>query len=213
MVKTVKYKVALVTYRDILGFKELVNTQTAGEISRIIRVFKEETQPDQFKLKLAGFQKEDFANFSDLMIISIPLRNPNAFPQGKLFSHLLHLARAQAILICGHRIVVRGGVTVGNMVRSRGQLYGPGIVRAYELESEVANSPRIVVGQEVLKELRMNPGLWVHDRKTDEQSVRDLLCRDADGHYFVELFAYNIRRAGRSRHGVSRPPEQPSYAY
>jgi hypothetical protein len=186
MANIVKYKVAIVSYLDILGFKNIVGTRSAGEISRIIRVFKEATQPDRFIPKPRLVTNEDFANFSDLMIISTPLENRSAPPRGLLFSHLLHLVRAQTILTCDEHIVIRGGVTIGKIVRSWGQLYGPAIVRAYDLESEVAKNPRIVVGREVLKEIRSNPGLWVHDLETDYQAVRGLLRQDSDREYFVD---------------------------
>ena len=45
----VRYSVALVTYIDILGFKDLIATRSAGDISRIIRVFKDTLRPDRCK--------------------------------------------------------------------------------------------------------------------------------------------------------------------
>jgi hypothetical protein len=36
----VEYEPMLVSYVDILGFGELIRTKTAGEISRILRIFK-----------------------------------------------------------------------------------------------------------------------------------------------------------------------------
>lgn len=179
--KQVEYKVGLVTYVDILGFGELIRTKTAGEISRTIRVVKEAVQPRQFttgfKTKFKEIPDDDYANFSDLSIISIPLRRTsNAPPRGRLFSQLIHLVHAQAILLADEEILIRGGITVGKLVKSWGQLFGPAIVRAYELESKIAKYPRIVVGKEVFEELAINSGLWVHDRKTDQEAVRGIVA-------------------------------------
>lgn len=46
---------------------------------------------------------------------------------------------------------VRGGIDIawGAEIRP-GQLYGPAIIRAYELESEIAQYPRIVIGHEMM---------------------------------------------------------------
>ena len=39
--RRVEYEQALVTYIDILGFGELIQSKEAGEISQILRVFTE----------------------------------------------------------------------------------------------------------------------------------------------------------------------------
>jgi hypothetical protein len=58
--------------------------------------------------------------------------------------------------------------------------------RGYTLENEVARFPRVIVGEEVLDELKRNPALWVHDRETDMRAAKKLLRRDFDGEYFVD---------------------------
>lgn len=75
--KLVGYEVGRVTYVDILRCGELIHTKTAGEISRTIRLLKEAVQSVQlraFKTKLEEIPDDDYANFSDLSIVSIPLR-------------------------------------------------------------------------------------------------------------------------------------------
>jgi hypothetical protein len=189
MTKHVNYEVGLVTYVDILGFRELIDTKTAGEISRTIRVVKEEVQPQfkfGFKKKLKGVPDVEYVNFSDLTIISTPLRRLEAPPLGSLFHQLIRLVHAQAILLIEEGILIRGGITVGNLVKSWGQLFGPAIVRAYEIESEIAKHPRVVIGKEVFTELARNSGLWMHDRESEEESVRDLLRKDDDGEFFID---------------------------
>jgi hypothetical protein len=172
-------------------FGELVRTKTAGEISRTIRIVKEAVQPRHLKTgsktKFREIPDEDFANFSDLSIISIPLRRTSHLPpRGRLYSQLIHLVHAQATLLADEGLLIRGGVTVGKLVKSWGQLFGPAIIRAYELESKIAKYPRIVVGKEVFDELAANAGLWVRDPKTDQKAVRGLLRKDDDGELFID---------------------------
>jgi hypothetical protein len=83
-------------------------------------------------------------------------------------------------------LLIRGGVTVGNIVKSYGQLFGPAVVRAYELESKIAIYPRIVVGEEVFEELENNRGLWMHDKRDEKQAVRNLLRTGDDGELYVD---------------------------
>jgi hypothetical protein len=58
---------------------------------------------------------------------------------------------------------IRGGLDVGTGVEvERGQLHGPAVVKAYVLESERAEYPRIVVGDTLVDYLR-----WQCDRTGD----------------------------------------------
>jgi len=72
----VKYEPMLVSYVDILGFGELINTKTAGEISRLLRIFNETTAPYKFKNRgpIPDLPDEDQVSFSDLILTCTPLR-------------------------------------------------------------------------------------------------------------------------------------------
>jgi hypothetical protein len=51
--KPVEYVRSIVSYLDILGFQELVESKTAGELSQTLRVLAESTKPDKL-FKPAG---------------------------------------------------------------------------------------------------------------------------------------------------------------
>jgi hypothetical protein len=185
--RAVNYERSLLTYIDILGFRDLISSKTPNDISRFIRVVREAVEPTRWKTDFPELTKEEFANFSDLSIIWTPLRRKSKFPpQGEIHSQILRMVHAQSVLLFDESILIRGGITVGDVARSYGQLFGPAVVRAYDLESKVARFPRIVVGEEVLHELSTNPSLWVHDRDTDLKAVNILLRKDSDGEYFVD---------------------------
>ena len=86
---------------------------------------------------------------------------------------------------------VRGAVEIAWGVELHpGELYGPAVARAYELESEIAQYPRIVIGPETIRFLEVhaaNPDQDVFS-KTDRELA--LLCRsmavqDSDGHWLL----------------------------
>ncbi|MDH5667142.1 MAG: hypothetical protein OEY86_03935 [Nitrospira sp.] len=86
---------------------------------------------------------------------------------------------------------VRGAIDIawGSEIR-QGELYGPAIVRAYELESEVAQYPRIVIGQEVVGFLdahkgNLGDGLASRLNRSFAQACLDLLVQDDDGYWIV----------------------------
>lgn len=182
MGKKVSYDLAVISYIDVLGFRNLIDTKTAGEISRIVRKLKERTQPDKEESQHQGMK---FFNFSDTAIRITPVINPHSkHGTGNLFFELLALVHVQYLLIL-EKIIVRGAVTIGEIVKSWGVVYGPGLVSAYEMEQKASN-PRIIVDTTVFKHLRTNPALWVHDYAEEHKGVMDLLRKDEDGKLFVD---------------------------
>jgi hypothetical protein len=185
--RPVNYDRSILTYFDILGFSELIEKKSAGDISRSIRVVREAAEPRRFKSAIEEVPEADFRNFSDLCIIRKVIASPGKFPaSGEVFSQILHVVHVQANLLFDEGILLRGGITVGDVALSYGQLFGPAVVRAYAIESQIARFPRVVVGEEVLNELRTNPALVVHDPEYDLKETRRLLRRDFDGEYFVD---------------------------
>lgn len=94
---------------------------------------------------------------------------------------------------------VRGGIDVAWGVELRpGELYGPAVSCAYDLESKVAQRPRIVVGQravDMLETYRCNQGtdyFAQYDRTLAEASLK-LLKRDEDGQWIVHYLGHHFR--------------------
>ncbi len=98
------------------------------------------------------------------------------------FHCLLGLAR---------RCPVRGAIDIAWGVERRpGELYGPVVASAYELESEVAQYPRIVVGHRVIEFLenhRANTSVDAFSRvnHTLADLCLNMLLQDVDGHWVV----------------------------
>ena len=171
MTKEVNYHRALVTYIDILGFRDLVNDQKAGVITRTIRLVRQAIEPDSATAKR---HRLTFQTFSDLTVVSIPLsrsEQEDSFANKGLFVfQMMRLIHAQSRQI----------------VRSWGQLFGPGLIEAYDLERVRARFPRIVVNANVFIELRLNPNLWMHDYLDEKRTIHSLLSKEFDGVYFLD---------------------------
>jgi len=94
------------------------------------------------------------------------------------------------------------------------ELYGPAVARAYELESEVAQYPRIVVGPETITFLKAHAANQGQDlfSQTDRKFAAlclDMLVQDADGHwllhYLGEAFQFAITQAQHAElYGMAR---------
>ncbi len=187
----VRYKIALVAYLDILGFKDLIARRTAKEISQIIRAVKQAVEPSKHKMQLKAttynVPEDQYMNFSDLSLIVTPVEGVGYPPPGsQLFYLLLHIVHAQARLVIDEGILIRGAVTIGEVVKSSGQIFGPAVVRAYKLEQDFARYPRIIIDDRIFEALKGLPGAWLHDERTNRRDLQLLTRRDTDRRLFVD---------------------------
>jgi hypothetical protein len=183
MGKKVTYSFSIITYLDVLGFRNLIVNRSAGEMSRVVRILKERTKHDEEVAKLHGMK---FFNFSDTAIRITPIYTPLNIkdPFGYLFLEVLNLVYVQCDLIL-QKIILRGALSIGDIVKSWGVVYGPGLVEAYELEQRASN-PRIIIDPTAFKHLRTNPALRAHDYEEEYKAITNLLRKDEDGLWFVD---------------------------
>jgi hypothetical protein len=183
------YRPAVVTFLDILGFRERVaSSKDATEIRRILsrlRSFADVGGSDEAFEAEKGFEVTRSIAFSD-SIVRIRFFD-TAYPSGALFHEVLSLLHVQAEMM-GEDVLVRGGVTVGKVYLEGDMAFGPGFNRAYDLESQFANVPRIVIGPEAFTALRHEPKLVADDHTPAEDIayIRKLLKRGDDGLWFID---------------------------
>jgi hypothetical protein len=115
--RRVEYEPMLVSYVDILGFGELIKTKSAGEISRILRVFNQTTAPHRFKgnIDIPDLPKQEQVSFSDLTMTCTPLRKQRN--RGVVFNQFLRHVHAQSILLIEEGLLIRGGIAVGQATK------------------------------------------------------------------------------------------------
>lgn len=106
---------------------------------------------------------------------------------------------------------IRGGIEIawGTELRP-GELYGPAIARSYELESEVAQYPRIAVGARMIEFLETVAGLPETDNANRYSAALARIClkmliRDIDGRWMIHYLGPAFREA------VSRAEHLPMY--
>ncbi|MBN3808511.1 hypothetical protein [Paraburkholderia sp. Ac-20347] len=181
------YREAVITFVDILGFKNLIQKNTYEQVAQKLATVRRlsglnETEDGE------GFEPR-VIQFSDSIIRIRPLdsaANKEA-GYGLMFYEMLDLVHMQGELI-NHGICVRGGVSLGSVHVDEQILFGPGFVRAYELESIYANYPRIVVDPYLIDQVRKDPRLTSaeHTVEQDLSHIRKILRKDSDGIHFVD---------------------------
>ena len=139
----------MVSFVDILGFKNLIATSAPQQILEILG------QKNALRTYRWGAKKREDKtityNFSDLIVNVTPL--PDKFSLERKFSRIFYevatLGFRQSRL-AAQGIFVRGGITVGEIFAERQTIFGPALIDAYELESKYANWPIIAIDSAVI---------------------------------------------------------------
>ena len=130
------YKRSILTFLDILGFRQLVEGKDAAHIKEVLGIIHTAAKPDE---KLANLMEISFLTFSDCTVRAVPVDSAvnKKHPDGILFHEFLNLVHTQARLIhAGY--FIRGGVTVGDVFIEGSMVFGPAMNKAYGIESEFA---------------------------------------------------------------------------
>lgn len=180
------YEKRICCFIDILGFRQHINEtiEESGEdniekiesIKYILDLSKKMTDD-------SGFSKSKVVTyFSDSIVISYEYSEPS-----QLYHTLVDLLYL-SFELANQGYLVRGGVTIGKLVHSQDFIFGPAMIRAYELESKNAIYPRIIVEKEVVK----NGSQFRNDNhsKNDELNyILDILSKDKDGNFYIDYIA------------------------
>jgi len=115
--------------------------------------------------------------FSDSVVRarSIPAKANSATLTAILEAEIADLAMAQVNATL-NKIWVRGGLCIGDLYISSNTVFGPSVVKAYELESVIAKYPRIVIANETLSFVTA---------QTQNHRLSALLQQADDGIWFI----------------------------
>ena len=134
-----------VAFLDLLGCRSIIEKDTQDEnLNNIYRIYKS-------WLGIFGnygsFKSIQVKIFSDNIVLAIKCKNSNAI---ELLLEVVSCL-VQHFLECGYK--VRGGITKGKLYIDNVLVWGKALVDAYELESEGAETPRIVIDKNLLVDI------------------------------------------------------------
>lgn len=185
--KGVTYCDAVVTFIDILGFQSLVKERTAEQVAGAITRLQQSVQPmvpGTNRGKTARMISRSRVHaFSDC-VVRIRAFDDDDDEGPTLIRELADLASIQASLsIAG--VFVRGGVTIDKIHSSESSVFGPGLIRAYKLENELAHVPRIVVDPATIQRFRAR-SIPKSRMSREITSMRKSIRQADDGLWFVD---------------------------
>lgn len=181
------YENRVVAFIDILGWSELVKgaaqneqlltsidsvASCISEISQSAAIINQVSKQISDDLKEKGFHFEDLesadlrsSHFSDTIVFSSPT---NKAITGQLVSCVIGIS----VVLMRAGYYVRGAITQGSIHHTSHSLYGPALIKAYEIESKNAIYPRIILTEDILEYLLPE---WIE---------KDI----GDGLFFLNLF-------------------------
>ncbi len=191
------YSECIVTYIDILGFKNLIKTKKPIEIYNILREFHKSIDNKSWYNSL-GFNehaidegKLKYFVFSDLMLRARKLDETNILDKEYIISliiyELLSITQDQYNLITNNNVLVRGTLHIDKLFfeDKNDIVFGPALIEAYQIEEEIALYPRLVISEKCIEFIKSN------------SFTRNLIRKDFDGIYFADyLYFHSLKVSG-----------------
>ena len=188
-----QYKKGIVTFLDILGFKDVLPSKSPDEICDLLRIFQSEGDPksgvdDDFDSMF------EYTALSDCFFRTAETDHKanRQYPTGHLFHELVSVIYLQCRML-QEGYLVRGAITHGNYYSERGVggsvLFGPAVARAYELESKYAKYPRIIIDPVLIEQYWQTKLLKsvIHNHCFEwEEYLSKRIRRDEHGIWFVD---------------------------
>jgi hypothetical protein len=185
--KGIAYRDAIVTFIDILGFQALVDKKSEKEVAGAITRLQQSVQPapvgTRRKPSVRAIRPSRVHAFSDCVVRVRPIAGEDEL--GPTFiRELADLASIQASLAQAG-VFVRGGIAIDRIHSSDTVVFGPGLIRAYKLENELAHVPRIIVDPAALQKFRER-AIPKTRMRAEITAMRKSIRQADDGLWFVD---------------------------
>lgn len=184
------YREAMLVYIDILGFRKIIQKSATDphvipSMLSIMRDLKKQTSEGGRVIREKGTNKPVSIfrgfNFSDLTVRATYIDTSTNYAD-ILKWEFLYLAGIQAQHLCYGDFLLRGAISNGQISMDPDRsisddiIFGPALVRSYELESTKAIYPRIIIDSDVIgKADQSDDVLWPN-----------YFHKDNDGQYFID---------------------------
>lgn len=192
------YEVCLVTFFDVLGFRNLLNTRSGAEIRQLLSTFRRVSDGDATRPirsdEMRMISEVHAEIVSDAIVRTRTIETQ--YPTGPLVWELIDLLHIQ-IECVSSGIMVRGAMTIGPMhlgIGFDGPVFGPGLVQAFFMEEREVIFPRIAVHEDVIERHREDSSLWRegHSYEDEQRHLASLLCLDDSGLHFIDYLRASL---------------------
>lgn len=182
--RLLRYEQRVVLFIDFLGFKEIVE-RTTNDNSLL-----ENLVAAMDRIGAIGLGDEEFAKsqritqFSDCIVVSFHVDERSG-----VFWLLNEIAFC-VIDLLERGFLLRGALTVGDLLHTGKHIVGPAMVAAYEMESKVAKYPRVLIDPSVLAVARKARS-ELHSPEEEADYVKGFMTQDEDEKYYFDYVSWN----------------------
>lgn len=189
-----EYEDCIVSFVDVLGFRSHLNSKTPTEIAALLNVLRSATStetpvgPERRMKDYRMISEVVIENISDAVVRIRTIQTQ--YQDGAFFHELMDLLHGQIDCI-SQGVLIRAGVTIGEMhigLDGDGPVFGPALVRAYDLESGEVIFPRIAVEETAIERFENDPSLWREGNSLEEEKefVDRLITTDDAGLCYID---------------------------
>ena len=178
------YEDRIVAFIDVLGFSNMV-AKSADDNARLRHLTAALDEFHNLMWEWEGdgrYSSFAFTQFSDSIVISSLADSSDSYEM------LQQVLRGIMMLASRFGILVRGGITRGQLIHDDSLLIGPAMVEAYYLESKCAVYPRIIIDESLKIAFDENIEHYVSNYTTFAQipSQDFIFSKDTDGWWFID---------------------------
>lgn len=167
-----EYEMRYCAFIDFLGFSDAVNSGSwkPGEVIAAM---------EKAGNVAGGDSDIQVTQFSDSLIISA------SADEEWSFLSIIWTVRFLILELTAHGVLLRGGITKGQIFHQDNFAFGPAFIRAYKLE-QAAGAPRVILDKDLEKHV-----LWPSSMDSSEKKEfkQESIPEDYDGWRFVDYFS------------------------
>jgi len=158
--------------------------------------------PEEHRDKYSHLQAATlkFQRFSDGLVVFISLAEDSTHSPINGVYGLIASSGSLCLLGLAGKNPIRGGAEIAWGVElNESELYGCVVAKSYELESEVAKYPRIILGDEIINYLQvlsqnMEKDINSQYRKKMAETCIEMVCETPDGNHMVDFLGEGFRK-------------------
>lgn len=151
-----QYQKRICLFLDILGFSSLVKSQECNFVLDVIRNIKSELKSSKEFIEKVG-DEPIATTFSDCIVLSITAKESDV--EGAVNILVTATVKMLQDTYLNQKIALRGGISYGDLYHGNHGVFGPAMIKSYELESQFANWPRVIFDKSVISHLDKAEGL------------------------------------------------------
>jgi len=181
------YEDRVLAYFDILGFSEAIkktidkDKEIETETKRIDDILENLLDIKRNASLDKSISNKVISYFSDCIAISYPMTEESGI------FHIICDILFRCLNILQKGFLMRGAITCDKLYHSEEKIFGPAMIKAVEMEKNLAIYPRIITYDTIFSIAEKYPSK-LPSKKEQLRVINKLLFKDFDGLYFINYF-------------------------